>query len=113
MTLPVALDTNVLVRLLVNDDPVQAEQAAELIDASAACFVPITVALARPSPSPSGAGRAGEASPGLAPAGTGLCRCAASCSQRGVWSTDSWAPQLIASSIDVLGEAIMITQSPW
>ena len=45
MTLPVALDTNVLVRLLVNDDPVQAEQAAALIDSSAACFVPITVVL--------------------------------------------------------------------
>jgi predicted nucleic-acid-binding protein len=42
VTLPVALDTNVLVRLLVNDE---AEQAAELIDASAAYFVPITVAL--------------------------------------------------------------------
>ena len=45
MSLPVALDTNVLVRLLVNDYPAQAEQAAALIDASAACFVPITVAL--------------------------------------------------------------------
>jgi len=45
MTLPVALDTNVLVRLLVNDDPAQAEQAAAPIDSSAACFVPITVAL--------------------------------------------------------------------
>lgn len=40
-----ALDTNVLVRLLVNDDPVQALRAAESIDASAACFVPITVVL--------------------------------------------------------------------
>jgi predicted nucleic-acid-binding protein len=45
MSLPVALDTNVLVRLLVNDDLAQAEQAAALIDASSACFVPITVAL--------------------------------------------------------------------
>ena len=45
MSLPVALDTNVLVRLLVNDDPAQAEQAAALIDANAAYFVPITVAL--------------------------------------------------------------------
>jgi len=45
MTLPVALDTNVLVRLLVNDDPVQAELAADLIDVSSACFVPITVVL--------------------------------------------------------------------
>ena len=45
MTLPVALDTNVLVCLLVNDDPAQAELAAALIDASSACFVPITVVL--------------------------------------------------------------------
>jgi predicted nucleic-acid-binding protein len=45
MTLPMALDTNVLVRLLVNDDPAQAELAAACIDASAGCFVPITVAL--------------------------------------------------------------------
>jgi predicted nucleic-acid-binding protein len=45
MSLPVSLDTNVLVRLLVIDDLVQAEQVAALIDASEACFVPITVAL--------------------------------------------------------------------
>ena len=45
MSLPVALCTNVLVRLLVNNDPAQAEHTAALIDASAACFVPITVAL--------------------------------------------------------------------
>ena len=45
MSLPVALDTNVLVRLLVNDDPPQAQQPAALIDASVACFVPITVVL--------------------------------------------------------------------
>ena len=45
MTLPVALDTNVLVRLLVNDEPAQAERAAACIDAGAGCFVPITVAL--------------------------------------------------------------------
>jgi predicted nucleic-acid-binding protein len=45
MSLPMALDTNVLVRLLVSDDPVQALRAAESIDASAACFVPITVVL--------------------------------------------------------------------
>ena len=38
MTLPVALDTNVLVRLLVNDEPGQALRAAELIDASGACL---------------------------------------------------------------------------
>jgi hypothetical protein len=115
MSLPVALDTNVLVRLLVNDDPAQAEQAATLIDASAACFVPITVALelewvlrggyklpreavisvfegllAGHSPSPSGAGRAREASLGVAPAGHGLCRCAPLSSQRGLWRTDQF-----------------------
>jgi predicted nucleic-acid-binding protein len=45
MSLPIALDTNLLVRLLTNDDPAQARQVADLIDASAACFVPITVVL--------------------------------------------------------------------
>lgn len=45
MSLPLALDTNLLVRLLTNDDPQQAERVADLIDASAACFVPITVVL--------------------------------------------------------------------
>ena len=45
MSLPVALDTNVLVRLLTNDDPGQAQRAAALIDGSPACFVPITVVL--------------------------------------------------------------------
>ena len=45
MSLPVALDTNVLVRLLTNDDPAQAQLAAALIDGSPACFVPITVVL--------------------------------------------------------------------
>lgn len=45
MTLPVALDTNLLVRLLTGDDPEQARRVAELIDASPACFVPITVVL--------------------------------------------------------------------
>ncbi len=45
MTLPVALDTNLLVRLLTNDDPQQARRVADLIDASSACFVPITVVL--------------------------------------------------------------------
>ena len=45
MSLPVSLDTNLLVRLLTNDDPQQARRVAELIDASSACFVPITVAL--------------------------------------------------------------------
>jgi len=45
MSLPVALDTNLLVRLLTNDDPQQAARVAELIDSSPACFVPITVVL--------------------------------------------------------------------
>ncbi|MDI9407328.1 MAG: hypothetical protein QM522_11545 [Chitinophagaceae bacterium] len=45
MTLPVALDTNLLVRLLTNDEPQQARRVADLIDASSACFVPITVVL--------------------------------------------------------------------
>jgi predicted nucleic-acid-binding protein len=45
MTLPIALDTNLLVRLLTGDDPEQARRVADLIDASPACFVPITVVL--------------------------------------------------------------------
>jgi len=45
MTLPVALDNNLLVRLLTGDDPAQARKVAELIDTSPACFVPITVVL--------------------------------------------------------------------
>ncbi len=45
MTLPIALDTNLLVRLLTGDDPEQARRVAVLIDASPACFVPITVVL--------------------------------------------------------------------
>jgi predicted nucleic-acid-binding protein len=45
MSLPIALDTDLLVRLLTNDDPQQAGRVAELIDASPACFVPITVVL--------------------------------------------------------------------
>ena len=45
MSPPVALDTNLLVRLLTNDDPHQARRAADLIEASSACFVPITVVL--------------------------------------------------------------------
>ena len=45
MTLPIALDTNLLVRLLTNDDPLQAQRTAERIDGSSACFVPITVTL--------------------------------------------------------------------
>lgn len=45
MSAPLALDTNLLVRLLTNDDPEQAQRVADLIDASSACFVPITVVL--------------------------------------------------------------------
>ena len=45
MTLPIALDTNLLVRLLTGDDPDQARRVADLIDASSACIVPITVVL--------------------------------------------------------------------
>lgn len=41
----IALDTNILVRLVTNDDPVQARQAVALIDAGNALFVPLTVAL--------------------------------------------------------------------
>jgi predicted nucleic-acid-binding protein len=41
----IALDTNVLARLVTKDDPKQARAAAELIDAGEVCFVPITVAL--------------------------------------------------------------------
>ena len=39
-----ALDTNLLVRLAVNDDPRQAAVAVRTID-GAACFVPVTVTL--------------------------------------------------------------------
>lgn len=45
MALPRVLATNVLVRLLTNVDPAQAQRAAALIEAWAACFVPITVTL--------------------------------------------------------------------
>lgn len=41
----IALDTNVLARLVTKDDPKQARAAAELIDDGEACFVPLTVAL--------------------------------------------------------------------
>jgi predicted nucleic-acid-binding protein len=40
----IALDTNILVRVLINDDKLQAAQATQLIEANA-CFVPLTVAL--------------------------------------------------------------------
>ena len=41
----IALDTNVLVRLLTGDDPAQAQRIAERLDGGGAFFVPITVAL--------------------------------------------------------------------
>jgi predicted nucleic-acid-binding protein len=41
----IALDTDVLARLVTRDDPKQARAAAELIDAGDPCFVPLTVAL--------------------------------------------------------------------
>lgn len=41
----IALDTNILARLVTNDDPVQARQAALLIDTGNALFVPLTVTL--------------------------------------------------------------------
>ncbi len=41
----IALDTNILVRLLTNDDPIQAKKAALLIDSEQAFFVPLTVCL--------------------------------------------------------------------
>jgi len=45
MSMPIALDTNLLARRVTNDDPQPAEQVADLIDSSTACFVPITVVL--------------------------------------------------------------------
>lgn len=41
----IALDTNILARLVTNDDPVQARQSAALIDSGNAFFVPLTVML--------------------------------------------------------------------
>jgi predicted nucleic-acid-binding protein len=41
----IALDTNVLARLVTKDDAAQARAAAELIDGGEACFVPLTAAL--------------------------------------------------------------------
>ena len=82
MSLPVTLDTNVQVRLLVNDDPAQAEQASALIDASASCFVPITVVLELEWVLRGAYKLPREASLGVAPAAHGLCRCASLSSQR-------------------------------
>ena len=41
----IALDTNILVRLVTNDHPAQAKQSAALIDTGNALFVPLTVTL--------------------------------------------------------------------
>lgn len=41
----IALDTNILARLVTNDDPAQAQQAVALIDTGKALFVPLTVVL--------------------------------------------------------------------
>jgi predicted nucleic-acid-binding protein len=41
----IVLDTNILARLVTNDDPVQARQSASLIDTGNALFVPLTVFL--------------------------------------------------------------------
>ena len=41
----IALDTNVLVRLVTGDDPAQARRVAARIDTGDAFFVPLTVAL--------------------------------------------------------------------
>ena len=41
----IALDTNILVRLVVNDEPAQARKAAARLDAGDAFFVPLTVTL--------------------------------------------------------------------
>lgn len=41
----IALDTNILARLVINDDPLQAKQAAALIDGGSALFVSVTVML--------------------------------------------------------------------
>ncbi len=41
----IALDTNILARLVTNDDPRQARQAAALIDGGNSLFVPLTVML--------------------------------------------------------------------
>lgn len=41
----IGLDTNLLVRLITNDDPVQARQVAKRLDSAESFFVPLTVAL--------------------------------------------------------------------
>jgi predicted nucleic-acid-binding protein len=41
----IALDTNILARLVTNDNPRQAQQVVELIDTGDALFVPLTVML--------------------------------------------------------------------
>ena len=39
----IALDTNILVRYLLNDDEAQAEIAEALLASGKTCFIPITV----------------------------------------------------------------------
>jgi predicted nucleic-acid-binding protein len=39
----IAIDTNLLVRYLLNDDAVQAEKAEALLASGERCFIPITV----------------------------------------------------------------------
>lgn len=41
----IALDTNVLARLVINDDKAQAQEAMLLLDSGVALFVPLTVML--------------------------------------------------------------------
>jgi predicted nucleic-acid-binding protein len=41
----VAVDTNLLVRLVTNDDPEQAERAAAVVDGGEGFFVPLSVSL--------------------------------------------------------------------
>jgi predicted nucleic-acid-binding protein len=41
----IAVDTNILARLVINDDKAQALEAAALIDSGIALFVPVTVLL--------------------------------------------------------------------
>ena len=41
----IAVDSDVLVRLVANDDPVQAQQTATLIDSGNVLFVPLSVTL--------------------------------------------------------------------
>jgi hypothetical protein len=62
MGLLIALDPNLLVRLLIDDDPPQPSRVADPIDAGPACGVPITEG---PDPDPAPASGAGAAGPGV------------------------------------------------